>query len=195
MHRSEPFRCYLIASLLLTGCASLNTSAEWERHTIRLAEAGVSIVAPPSHFNVNLPSVDLATNRTPFIVLFQRAWAASGLVGDEGGVELQLFLSRHHARAPQQGFMEAVRVDYQTEVGRVFPGVELVNPRSRMIGGRQWACFDVTKLQVPDCVLELPDRQHYLVWRRTWVANTSARAPAKFIEMSERIERSIELAF
>ena len=195
MHRSSPIRCCLIASLLLTGCASPDTSAKWERRTIRLAEAGVSIVAPRGHFNVDLPSVDLAANRKPFIVLFERAWVASGLVGDKGGMELQLFLSRHHARAPQQGFMEAVRVDYQTEVGRVFPGVELVNPGSRTIGGRQWACFDVTKLQVPDCVLELPDRQHYLVWRRTWTANTSARAPAAFIEMSEKIERSIELAF
>lgn len=195
MHRTPPFWLALVASVLLTGCGSVGPETPWETHTVRLGEARVSLSAPRAHINKNPPSVDLATNAAPFTVLFKRAWIASGLVADKGGMELQLLLRRHHARAMQQPFMEAVRVDYQTEVGRLSPGMELVNHTTRKIGTQQWACFEVTKIQVSDCVLELPDGQHYLGWQRTWIANTTGQVPVKFSDLAERIERSVELAF
>ena len=195
MPRCQPFWVFLLACLLLTACASPRPDATWETHTIRLGEARVTLSAPPAKAGTNLPSVDLATNTKRYIVLFKRVWIDSGLLSDKGLVDLSLLLDRHHARAFQQPFMDAVRADYEADFGRVVRGVELVNHTTRMIGGQQWTCFEVTKIQVPDCVLELPDGQHYLVWRRRWIANAGERVPANVAELSDTIERSIEVAF
>ena len=195
MPRCQPLWVFLMACVSLTGCASLGPAATWETHTIRLGDARVTLSAPPAQFGKDLPSVDLGTNTKRSIALFQRQWVDPGLLRDNGIVDLSLILDRHYARASQQAFMDAVRVDYETSFGRVVRGVELVNHTNRMIGGRQWACFEVTKIQLAECVLELPDGQHYLVWRRIWSANASARAPANVEKLSDTIERSIEVAF
>ncbi len=196
MRQRGLFLFYLLVGIVLTGCATPVPEPQWNRFTTNLSGAAVSISTPRGHFrDVSVPSVDLSVNTKPLILLFERSWIASGFLADRGGMELKLLLAKHHAQFSGQAFMEAVRLDYQAEVGRVFPDAELVAPSTRTIGGRQWTCFFVTKIQLPDCVLELPDRSHYLIWRRTWIANSSRHPPSEFVELADKIERSVALAF
>jgi hypothetical protein len=185
----------LIASVLLSGCATHQMDVQWTNFTTVLSGATVSISAPRGHFtDVNVPAVDLAANQKSLLLLFERSWVASEFGRDKGGMELKLLLAKYYAKNTQQEFMEAVRLDYQRELTRVGLAAELINPTKRAIGNREWTCFVVKGLRVPDCVFEL-SADYYLIWRRTWIANSSNYVPDDLAELANQVERSVNVVF
>jgi hypothetical protein len=195
MIRSMPSPVSWLLTAVLVGCATNLPANEWKKFKIDLSGKSISISAPDGSFRgTNLSYVDLTHNKKKLVVLFERSWIASGMLADKGALETKLLLNRFENRKPQQDFLGAVALDYQQDIGKVFPEVELVNITQRKIGGKEWTCFFVTKMQLPDCVLELSS-DYFLVWRRSWIANTDSRPTSSMDQVADNIEQSIELDF
>lgn len=189
-------RILLMAITLSIGAYANNAAAqEWKRYTIDLSGKLISISAPQGNFREQYrASVDLSTNQKDLLVLFENAWIFSGAVGDSGALEVKLLLKRLPNRGPNLEFIDAVRADYRRTLSVDFPNVELLNFENRSLGGRVWTCFTVSPLAINQCVLEV-DQFNYIAWRTKRINNGGSGEIPGRKELTDQIERSINVAF